>query len=121
MLRYWVGFNRAKGIGPLRLRALIEHFGDVERAWRASANDLRQAGLDQRSLQSLLSVGAACDLNAELRAIERAGAWVVTLSDAEYPVLLRDVPDGPPVLYVKGTLCEADSCAIAVIGTRRAT
>src|SRR5947209_14918885 len=121
MLRYWIGFNRAKGIGPLRLRALIDHFGDVERAWKAAPDDLRQAGLDQRALHSLLSVRASCDLDKELRAIERAGAWVVTLDDAEYPSMLRNVTDGPPVLYVKGTLHKSDNCAIAVIGTRRAT
>ncbi len=120
-LRYWVGFNRAKGIGPIRLRALIAYFGDIETAWKASPKDLQAAGLDQRSLTSLLSTRSACDLDAELRAIEQTGAWVLTLDDATYPPLLRQIPDPPPVLYVKGTLTEADNQAIAIVGTRRAT
>jgi DNA processing protein len=120
-LRYWIGFNRAKGIGPTRLRALMQHFGDIETAWKASARALQAAGLDQRSLHSLLAVRDSCNLDAELQAIERAGAWVVTLDDAAYPAPLRNIPDAPPVLYIKGTLEEADAQAIAVIGTRRAT
>ena len=32
LLRYWIGFNRAKGIGPIRQRMLMDYFGDIERA-----------------------------------------------------------------------------------------
>jgi DNA processing protein len=121
LLRYWIGFNRAKGIGPIRQRMLTEHFGSIELAWNASPQKLQQAGLDQRSLQSLLSTRTTFDFDAEMRAIERAGAWVLTLEDAQYPPLLRQIPDPPPLLYVKGTLSESDWNAMAVVGTRRAT
>lgn len=121
LLRYWIGFNRAKGIGPIRQRMLTEHFGDIEHAWNASAERLEKAGLDHRSLQSLLSTRATFDFDAEMRAIERAGAWILTIDDAEYPPLLRQIPDPPALLYVKGTLTNNDWTAIAVVGTRRAT
>ena len=120
-LRYWVGFNRAKGIGPTRLRALIDHCGDIESAWKASPQSWQAAGLDQRSIASLLATRNTCDLDAELRAIERTGARVITIDDVEYPPLLREIHDPPPVLYIKGHLTEADKWAIAVVGTRRAT
>jgi DNA processing protein len=120
ILRYWIGFNRAKGIGPVWFGRLIEHFGDVETAWKASPGALRALGLSQRALESLLTVRTNGDLSAEMRAIEKAGAWVVTLEDAAYPASLRNIP-APPLLYVKGTLQESDQWAISVIGTRRAT
>jgi DNA processing protein len=120
-LRYWVGFNRAKGIGPARLRALIQHFGDVEAAWKAPAEALRQTGLDERTLNSLLMTRNTCDLDEALAAIERVGARVVLFTDNEYPPLLRQISDPPPLLYVKGTLEKADHRAIAIVGTRLAT
>lgn len=120
-LRYWIGFNRAKGIGPARLRALVQYFGNVEAAWNADPERWKAAGLDHRSLTSLLSTRATCDLDAELRAVERAGARAITLDDSDYPPLLRKIYDPPPVLYVRGTLTEADQWAVAVVGTRRAT
>jgi DNA processing protein len=120
-LRYWVGFNRAKGIGPARLRALIQRFGDVETAWKAPAEALRQAGLDERTVNSLLTTQRTCDLDAALDAIEQADARIVLFDDDEYPPLLRQISDPPPLLYVKGALEKADHRAIAIVGTRLAT
>ena len=67
--RYWVGFNVVRGIGPTRLRALLDYFGDVERAWHASAGELRSAGLDRRSLENLLAARPTLDLDRELERI----------------------------------------------------
>jgi DNA processing protein len=120
-LRYWVGFNLAKGIGPHWFSVLLERFGSVERAWHAPTDKLRATGLPDRAMASLIEVRHQRNLDAELRAIERAGAWVLTLYDERYPPLLKAIPDAPPLIYIKGTLTEADQQALAVVGTRRAT
>ncbi len=57
-VRYWIGFNRVYGVGPAKVRALIDHFGDLETAWQADPNDLQEAGLDRRSIENLLSARA---------------------------------------------------------------
>ena len=79
-LRYWVGFNIVRGIGPTRLRALLDYFGDVERAWRAPAEELRCAGLDRRSLITLLAA--------------RAGQGVSTVEEVFRPRQRPHVRDG---------------------------
>ena len=120
-LRYWIGFNRVMGIGPAKLRALLDHFGDLETAWRANSSDLREAGLDRRALEYLLAARAAMDLDAE---VARSIAWarkIVTWDDADYPPQLKSIAAPPPLLYVKGAFASADQWAIAVVGTRRAT
>ncbi|RLC61407.1 MAG: DNA-protecting protein DprA, partial [Chloroflexi bacterium] len=91
--RYWVGFNVVRGIGPVRLRALIDYFGDVERAWYASYQELRSAGLDRRSLENLLAARSALDLDREWERIAAAGAHVLTWNSSGYPPLLREIPD----------------------------
>jgi DNA processing protein len=120
-LRYYIGFNIVRGIGPVRLRALLDHFGDMERAWQAPSGELRQAGLDRRSLENLLAARASLDLDQELEKIAETGAQVLTWESPTYPRLLREISDPPPVLYVKGSLTEEDVWAVAVVGTRRAT
>jgi DNA processing protein len=120
-LRYWVGFNMVRGIGPTRLRALLDAFGDVERAWHAPAEELRSAGLDRRSLNNLLAARAALDLDREVDRIAAIGAQVLTWESPGYPRLLREISDPPPVLYVKGTITEEDVWAVAIVGTRGAS
>jgi len=120
-LRYWVGFNRVSGIGPVRLRALQEHFGGIDRAWHASPEQLRATGLDARSIEALVQVRQRLDLDAELARVEAAGLTLLTLDDPGYPRLLREIDGPPPLLYVHGELTEADEMAVAVVGTRHPT
>ena len=46
---YWVGFNLVKGIGAVRLKALLDFFGSLEIAWQAPAEGLRAAGLASKN------------------------------------------------------------------------
>jgi len=41
--------------------------------------------------------------------------------DEEYPAQLREIPEPPDPLYVRGTLVRADALAVAVVGSRHAT
>ena len=118
---YWVGFNKVPGIGAARLRALLDYFGDLEVAWRAPTHDLQQAGLDRRSLASLLRVRETLDLDAEMEQLQRAGVQVMTWNDEGYPPNLRQAYNAPPVLYLRGCLETRDEWAVAVVGTRRAS
>ncbi len=119
--KYYVGFNLVKGIGGARLRALLDHFGDLEAAWHAPAHELKEAGLDRRSLENLLTTRAEVSLDEEMERIERQGARVLTWDDPHYPPNLLSIPSPPPVLYVKGKIIEEDQWAVAVVGTRGAT
>ena len=118
--KYWVGFNIAPGIGPARLHKLLEHFGDAISAWQAPPLELARAGLDRKSLHSLLKTREDLDLDAEMRRIEDAGVSVLTLLDDGYPRWLRQIHLPPPVLYLKGSYRPEDEWAVAVVGTRHA-
>jgi DNA processing protein len=120
-VRYWVGFSRVPGIGPVRLRALLEHFGDIRQAWGASAATLQAIGFDRRTIESFVTVRDKLDLTAELERVSRLGVTVLTWDSSGYPSLLKNIPDPPPVLYVQGELMLRDEWALAVVGTRRPT
>ncbi len=120
-LHYWVGFNLVRGIGPVRLRALLERFGDLAVAWEAPAEELAAAGLDRRTLANLLQARRQIDLDQVWQKICAAGVQVLTWESPDYPALLLKIPDPPPVLFVKGTLLPADEWAVALVGTRKPT
>jgi len=121
LLQYWVGFSRVPGIGPVRLRALLDHFGDVRQAWDASTATLHALGFDRRTIESFVTQRRKLDLAAELDRVVQQGVVVLTWDSPDYPSLLMNIPDPPPVLYVKGELLPHDEWALAVVGTRRAT
>ncbi len=120
-LRYWLGFNAVPGIGPMRLRRLLDHFGDVRAAWEASEAALRGVGLDRRTLASLLHARRALDLDALLRHLEATPFHALTWDDERYPRLLRQLESSPPLLFVWGEIRPEDEWAIALVGTRKAT
>jgi DNA processing protein len=118
---YWIAFNKVPGIGPARLAALLSVCGTPEAAWRASIHDLQSARLDRRTLESLLLARRQIDPEQEWRRAQQAGVQVLTWDDPDYPELLRQMDDSPPVLYVKGELLTIDQLAVALVGTRRAS
>jgi DNA processing protein len=120
-VRYWVAFNKVSGIGATRFRALLDYFGDLEIAWRAGAHDLKQAGLDRRSIANLVEMRDRLDLDAEMGRLERLGVTVLTWGAPAYPRNLSEVYNAPPVLYVRGCIEERDEWAVAVVGTRQAS
>ena len=120
-LGYWVGFNKVMGIGPARLRALLDFFGSVEAAWHASPEELREIGLDRRSITNLLAARKTLDLQSELDRLAAAGVTLLTWDSPDYPINLRNIYDPPPVIYVRGELAPEDDWAVALVGTRRAT
>lgn len=120
-LQYWVAFSRTPGIGPSRLRRLLQACGDIEAAWNASPATLRACGLDQRALEALLHARREMDPAQELERIRRAGFTVLCWQSQPYPRRLRELEDAPPVLYCWGEWQPQDDYAAAVVGTRRAS
>lgn len=120
-LQYWIGFQLAQGIGPVRLRALISYFGSLDTAWHASAVSLRAAGLNKAAIERLLYLRARIDLSAELMRLAQHGIRALTWDDPDYPKLLRAIDQPPPVLYARGTLLPQDEFAVAIVGTRNAS
>lgn len=119
--QFWIGFNLVKGIGPTRVRELIETFGDVRSAWLADPDQLRAAGLNGKLIQRLQAVRREFDWDKMSDQISREGITILTWEDPAYPDQLREIPQSPPVLYVRGRIREEDHQAVAVVGTRRLT
>ena len=119
--RYWIGFNLIKGIGPARIRLLLDHFGDIESAWNASSEDLRAAGLSQDLCNRLIRRRSELDLDREWSLVNEQGFDVVCWEDPDYPASLKHINHPPPILYLAGRFVDADKTSVAVVGTRRPT
>lgn len=120
-LPYRVALTRIPGVGRVRLQALEGFFGGLEAAWQAGEGDLSQAGLDRRTVQAVVAWRPRLSPQEEMERLARYNVRALVPEDADYPPLLREIDDVPPVLYVRGGLEPRDRLAVAVVGTRQAT
>ncbi len=119
--RAWLGFSLTRGIGPVRLRQLIAHFGTAEAAWEAAPAALQAAGLSARWVDNLQRVRRDVDLDALLDEYAARGITLLTWEDEAYPRRLRNLTTAPPLLFVRGRFAPQDFWAVAIVGTRRMT
>src|SRR3984957_11564784 len=107
-------------LGPVRLRRLLDTFASPERVLSAKRNELEHVdGLNHSLIDSLVSWQSTVNLGQEMDRIHEFGATVLTLDDADYPTLLREIHDPPTVLYVWDKLEARDHHAVGVVGSRR--
>jgi DNA processing protein len=110
------------GVGPLTFQKLLITFGTAEEAWQAPARALERVhrvGADKADQIASQRTTVTPLVDAEVAAIEQAGGRILCRADADYPAGLKQLPDPPIVLYVKGELRSTDAVAVAVVGTRR--
>jgi len=120
-LKYWVAFSGIPGVGRVRIAQLKEHFGSLQDAWRAPEGKLKQAGLDSRSIDALVTIRPRISVDAEMERLKRQKVRALICEDPSYPARLKEIYDYPPVLYVKGRLLPEDEPCLAIVGTRRPT
>ena len=117
-----VALNLIEHVGPVRVRQLLEHFGDAPAILRASKSQLLQVrGIGEETAEAIAAWEKTTDLSAELKRIAEFGCHIVTQTDPVYPESLRQIYDPPIVLYVKGELSAKDKNSVAMVGSRMTT
>jgi DNA processing protein len=119
-LPYWLALRRA-GLGSTNFSLLLARFGSISDAWGADAGALASAGLDAQYLRAMAKARAAFDPERELGEMARHEARAYTWLDADYPASLKDIPQSPPVIFVRGAHGPQFDQAVAVVGTRHVT
>ena len=118
----WIGLSSIPGVGRVTFRKLVRHFGSAEHSLAASPGELRDVeGLSFKVLETIGAFDWQRPAEREVSKAEETGVAVITLDDPAYPGRLRDTPDPPLFLYVRGRLVPEDDNAVAIVGTRRPT
>lgn len=110
------------GVGSKLLFELKTHFGSYYSAWEANPVEWLDvpgvtAGLKDRFANFRDSSDPAVFANS----LSKMGVQVITLSDANYPGLLMEIPGAPPVLYLKGNPACLMPDKVSIVGTRKAS
>ena len=118
----FIALNMIEGVGPVRARSLLEHFGGAPEILRAAKTELlRVRNIGDDTAENISNWEKSVDLAGELKRIQDFGCHVLISADENYPAALREIYDPPLVLYIKGALTPKDKNAVAMVGSRQMT
>lgn len=106
---------RSENVGPSTYFQLIARFGTASAALDALPDLARRGGA--RSVR----IASKAEVEREIAAVEKFGAQHLFLGLGNYPPLLAELEDAPPVLTVKGHASLFDKPSVAVVGARNAS
>jgi len=110
------------GVGNRTLRELLEHFGSVEALWEASEETLLNIkGLGQKTVDDILHGRNTLDPEKEWEKISDQNIDILAFTDDNYPRLLKEIPDAPMILFVRGNYDWREKPLIAIVGSRKCT
>ena len=124
-LRSWITLTMLPGVGAATLFPLLQRFGDPERVWGASPQELASiGGCSESQIQAIhrgpdLRIRQVVD--RELADIERLGIEMVSCVDSAYPSKLRTIHDPPLLLYMTGKSKAFEDPSLSIVGSRRAS
>ncbi len=121
-LPHYLQLSLTTGLGPRLIGRLIEHTGSAQAACNATLTDLQHIeGMPQPKVHKIhTSLRAAAELaQDELARCTTLGITPICPDDAQYPMLLRSIPDPPVVLFMLGDLQPRDLNSFAIVGSRK--
>lgn len=113
--------HRLPELGPKRFRLLIDAFGCASKALSAPASAWRSLGLPAISAEARRSHEVREGASAALAWLARAGQHLLMWDQLEYPALLAQIDDAPPLLFVAGDPSILEKPQLAMVGSRRAS
>ncbi|GAN68033.1 DNA-processing protein DprA [Acetobacter orleanensis] len=105
---------RTESVGPRTWRRLVSQYHSAEAALKALPR------LPQRGRVPVI-IPSQDSILREIEATLNMGGRILTLLDADYPFLLKEIPDAPPVLSVLGDVAALSTPGIGLIGARNAS
>ena len=116
-----VFLNSLEGVGPKTILKIKDLFPDVVSVFGASLDSLVEKTLIYPKVaKRILEFYQNDSLEKEFEFLEKENIQVITLWDENYPILLKDIVDPPPVLFMKGKLVQ-DQASVAIVGARSST
>ncbi len=111
------------GVGAKTLLAILDHFDTPQEAWESPIQAFHNIpDLGPKTRSAILEAQRSFSLEQASDELEKNNITILPFFDPEYPSLLREIPDFPPLLYVRGNFTGwNEKPFLTIIGSRRHT
>ncbi|MDM8567929.1 DNA-processing protein DprA [Thiotrichales bacterium HSG1] len=116
-IKYWLALSHAPGVGPVNFIRLLKYFGSLQNIFAAGRAEWQAIKMKANLIKYLE--------NVDWRIIENDMLWLeqpdnhaLTLEHPDYPTMLKNIDDAPPILFVHGNYKLLVTQQIAIVGTR---
>ena len=121
---FWLAWSQISGVGPILIKRLQQHFGTLTAAWSANPTQLREVeGFGGKIVQAVVEKRNQINPEQFLLQHQQKNPNFWTPADAEYPRLLLEIPNPPPVLYYRGKVQLQENQGlvpmVGMVGTRQ--
>jgi len=117
-MKYLNAINKISGIGPHKIKLLLNYFSNPEAIWKADISHLKQSGIGEKTAQNLFFAKKDIHPETEWKKLEKENIRILALDDPDYPKLLKESSNPPYLLYIKGNLDFKEKPALAIVGSR---
>ena len=117
-----IALQMTPGIGVKGAVHLLGIFGDARGIFAAAPEELAmKAALREDIIRNIVHRKGFAAAEKELGYCRRNSISAIASTDPEFPALLREIPDYPHVLYLKGNAAALSARCVAMVGTRACT
>ncbi|RMF97393.1 MAG: DNA-protecting protein DprA [Gammaproteobacteria bacterium] len=116
----WLRLGLSRGLNGHQLQRLLPVFGDPAAILAARPAQLAALGLPEAAAGRCGQVSARL-LERSLRWLEQPGHALLRWDENDYPPLLREIPDPPVLLFLRGRRDSLTEPQLAIVGSRAAT
>ena len=120
-MKYVNALNKIDGLGCKKLKQLMNFFGSSEKVWAASKIELEKSGIGESVAEKIVAQRPNINPDEEWAKMEKENVLAFSIKDDEYPVLLKQIPDSPYIIYMKGNLECLNFPMVAIVGSRKLT
>ena len=122
---YWLAWRELNGIGAVLLHRIWQQFGSVKTAWTATSEELQQVeGIGKQRAEKIVADRQPLNPEKLLATYQQYNPHFIVPTDAEYPAMLKTIPDAPTILHYRGDLELLKTLetrrGVAIVGTRKA-
>src|SRR3989344_3399765 len=108
-------------IPSLKGLPILKRIGSATQFFNNSTQALQTYGITTAVATELVNFRKTFDYSVEQAKNTKEKIEIITLADETYPSMLRELPDAPYALFVRGSLISLAKPTIAIVGTRKAS